>query len=237
MKKIIISDFDDTIYINGVIDKKTVKLIHQFRKHGNLFIIASGSSYPSLIDKLKDSHLEYDYLICDHGCNIIKDNKLIFSEVIAPNIVKELVIYYQLDSKEKVFSVSRDKGVVNLNHGDISKLQIPFPKAGDDFQAMNYIKNKYGNQVNCYCIMHNNAVEIIPGEASKLKAVDKIIKIDRLEHHKIYTIGDGYSDIEMVKKYNGYCVENAVSDLKQISNKIYKCFPDFLSDIVTYKII
>lgn len=237
VKKIIISDFDDTIYINGKIAIKTVELVHQFRSAGNLFIIASGSSYPSLIDKIKDSKLEYDYLICDHGCNIVKNNQLIFSEVIDPVIIKELIAYYKLDKRDNVFAVSKDKGVVSLNHDCISKLQIPFSITGDDFKAKQYMKEKYGDKINCYCIMHNNAVEVISGKASKLKAIDKIIDTEKLNSYEMYTIGDGYSDIEMVQKYHGYCVENAVEDLKQVSKKVYGSFPEFLSEVVTYKII
>lgn len=40
----------------------------------------------------------------------MKNHKLIFSEVIYPNIVKELIVYYKLNSRANVFAVSQDKG-------------------------------------------------------------------------------------------------------------------------------
>lgn len=237
MKKIIISDFDDTIYIHGKINPEIVSLVHQFREDGNLFIIASGSSYPSLIDKISGSNLEYDYLICDHGCNIVKDNNLIFSEVIDQDIVEELITYYKLKNNNKAYAISKDIGVVSLEHPDISKINIPFNQKGDDFKAKEYLTKKYTDRINCYCIMHNNTIEIISGRASKLKAIDKILEIENINSDMIYTIGDGYSDIEMVTKYRGYCVENAVTDLKKVSQKVYSDFSSFISDIISDKII
>lgn len=44
--------------------------------------------------------------------------------------------------------------------------------------------------------MYNNAVEIISGKASKLKAIDKMISMEKLDDYEVYKIVDGYSNIE-----------------------------------------
>ena len=232
MKKIIISDFDDTIYVDKKIDNDSIKLIKQFRENNNLFIIASGSSYPSLINKIHDSGLEYDYLICDHGCNIIKNNKLIYNEIIDKTIIDELVNVYTLKQQGNYFVTSKDIGLVDLNNNEISKMQIEFSNRGEDFEARDYLKEKYGNKINCYCIMHNNRIEIINGNCSKLNAINKIMELEKITDYKIYTIGDGYSDIEMTLKYNGSCVENSVEELKKVSKKVYNSYNEFLNEII-----
>lgn len=232
MKKIIISDFDDTIYVDKKIDNDSIKLIKEFRKNNNLFIIASGSSYPSLINKIQDSGLEYDYLICDHGANIIKNNKLIYSEIIDKTIINELVNIYNLKELDNYFVTSKDIGLVDLTNNEISKMQIEFSNQGEDFEARDYLKEKYGNKINCYCIMHNNRIEIINGNCSKLNAINKIMELENITDYKIYTIGDGYSDIEMTLKYNGYCVENSVEELKKVSKKVYNNYTEFLNEII-----
>ena len=43
----IVSDFDNTLYYHGFIDPKVVLKISEFRKNGNIFVIATGSSYTS----------------------------------------------------------------------------------------------------------------------------------------------------------------------------------------------
>lgn len=233
MKKIIVSDFDDTIYVNQKIEKETVKLIHKFREEGNLLIIATGSSYPSLISKIGNSGLEYDYLICDHGCNIMKDDKLVYYKLIDNNIVSELIESYKLDKADKNFVVSKDQGNVGLDNKEISKIHISFKNKGDDFKAKEELNKKYNGCISVYCLVnYYNSIEVINGKCSKLNAIDKIIKLENLKNTKIYTIGDGYSDIEMVEKYNGFCVKNAVSELKKVSSKIYNNFQEFVIEII-----
>jgi hydroxymethylpyrimidine pyrophosphatase-like HAD family hydrolase len=80
--------------------------------------------------------------------------------------------------------------------------------------------------------MHNNRIEIINGKCSKLNAINKIIELEELKDHPIYTIGDGYSDIEMTLKYNGSCVDNAVEELKKVSEKVYNNYNEFLNEII-----
>ena len=233
MKKIIVSDFDDTIYVNKQIDIDIVKLVHEFRKQGNLFIIATGSSYPSLINKINDSCLEYDYLICDHGCNILKDNKLIYFKLIDNNIVNEIKQNYYIDKNPNNFLISKNLGNVTIDNKEISKIHISFTNKGDDFKIKEELLNKYHNNINVYCLVnYYNSIEIINGQCSKLNAIEKIIELEKLNDYKIYPIGDGYSDIEMVQKYNGYCVSNAVEELKNTSSKIYNDFKEFISEII-----
>lgn len=44
------------------------------------------------------------------------------------------------------------------------------------------------------------------------------MQIEKIDPKKIYTIGDGYSDISMIKKYNGYCMKESVPALLDICN-------------------
>ncbi len=233
MKKIIVSDFDDTIYVNKTIDKDIIRLVHEFRKQGNLFIIATGSSYPSLINKIGNSGLEYDYLICDHGCNILKDMELIYFKLIDNNIVNEIKKVYYTDKNPNNFLISKNIGNVTIDNNEISKIHISFTNKGDDFKKKEELLNKYHNNINVYCLVnYYNSIEIINGECSKLIAIEKIIELENINNYKIYPIGDGYSDIEMVQKYNGYCVSNAVDELKNTSSKIYKDFNEFICAII-----
>jgi len=46
---------------------------------------------------------------------------------------------------------------------------------------------------------------------------DRLLEILKIEKKNVFTIGDGDSDIEMVKEYNGYCMENSVDELKKVA--------------------
>ena len=52
----------------------------------------------------------------------------------------------------------------------------------------------------------------------------------------IYTIGDGYSDIEMIKRFDGYAMENAVNEVKKYAIKEYPSVSNLIEDILEEKI-
>ena len=53
-----------------------------------------------------------------------------------------------------------------------------------------------------------------------------------LDKSNVYTIGDGYSDIKMIKDYNGCCMLESVKELKHFSIKEYNSVSNFISDIL-----
>ena len=48
----------------------------------------------------------------------------------------------------------------------------------------------------------------------------------------VSTIGDGYSDIEMIKDFNGYAIINAVDELKEIAIKEYESVSNLIDEII-----
>ena len=113
MKKIIISDFDDTIYVDKKINNDSIKLIKEFRKNNNLFIIASGSSYPSLLvknvfEKIIDKYGYQEFQAPDSvvlkeidSYSLKNENKIYLATEYTPknNILKE----YFNKNNQKVF--------------------------------------------------------------------------------------------------------------------------------------
>ena len=58
--------------------------------------------------------------------------------------------------------------------------------------------------------------------------------IERLNilQENVYTIGDGYIDIEMIKDFNGYAMVNSVDELKKIAKKECKSVAEFINEII-----
>lgn len=80
-------------------------------------------------------------------------------------------------------------------------------------------------------------LEIISKETDKSKSIKLLSEYVGLSNlSNIYTIGDGYSDISMVKDYNGYAMQNSVSDLKNVANKEYKSVSEMIKAILNNKI-
>lgn len=71
MKKILVSDYDRTFYLNKEGIKKNIETVEKFRKNGNLFVIATGRSFLDFKRKQYKYHFDYDYVILNHGATIL----------------------------------------------------------------------------------------------------------------------------------------------------------------------
>ncbi len=140
-KKIIISDYDQTFYINDEDIERNKVAVSKFEEKGNLFIIATGRSY--------------------------------------------------LDFKNKV-------------------------------EAYN---------INSYYVT-GDSIEIISSKTNKSNAIRLLTQKFKIDDKNIYTIGDGFSDIEMVKDFNGYCMEESVEELKKVAIKEYKSVSELITEVM-----
>ena len=73
-KKIFVSDYDQTFYLNDEDIEKNKIAINEFRKKGNIFVIATGRSYFDFQNKVDEYNLNYDYVIINHGATILDKN-------------------------------------------------------------------------------------------------------------------------------------------------------------------
>ena len=77
MKKVLISDYDQTFYLNDEDIEKNKIYVEKFRKEGNIFVLATGRSYYDMQRKIEQYNIKYDYLIINHGASILDENDLI----------------------------------------------------------------------------------------------------------------------------------------------------------------
>lgn len=89
-KKIIVSDYDETFYINDEDIEKNKIAVREFEQKGNLFIIATGRSYLDFKNKVKDYHINYNYVILNHGATIIdRNDNIIYNFPIDNEVIKK----------------------------------------------------------------------------------------------------------------------------------------------------
>ena len=72
MRKILVSDYDQTFYLNDEDIEKNKKSVEEFRKKGNIFVFATGRSYFDFMNKAEQYKLKWDYLIINHGATILE---------------------------------------------------------------------------------------------------------------------------------------------------------------------
>lgn len=78
------------------------------------------------------------------------------------------------------------------------------------------LEEKYGDILNIYYVS-GNSIEIISKNTNKSKAIKLLSEKLKIGQDEIFTVGDGYSDIQMVKDYKGYAMKESVAELKKIA--------------------
>lgn len=233
-KKVLVVDYDRTLYVNNIDILKNIEKINDFRKNGNIFIIATGRTYSSLKKEIDKYNIKYDYLILNHGALVIKeDNTALFHYNINKDILLD-INKYLIDLKSKnIFYSYYLNDTDDINNPNISKITAKFSSNKDSFkEVIKPLVEKYNNTLNIY-FTQKYEVEIISKETNKSQALNLLMKKANFNKENIYTIGDSYTDIEMIKDYNGACMENSIDILKNNKNILkYKSVSDYIDKIL-----
>lgn len=233
-KKVLVVDYDRTLFINNNDMLNNIKAINNFRSKGNIFVIATGRTYSSLKKEIDKHKIQYDYLILNHGALVIKnDNTALFHYKIDKSILLDVNDYLTKLKAKNIFYSYYLEDTNDINNPDISKLTAKFSSSLDNFKEiiMNIIK-KYNNALNIY-FTQNFEIEIISKDTNKSQALNLLMKKANFKKENIYTIGDSYTDIEMIKDYNGSCMDNSIDILKNNKNIVkYKSVSDYINKIL-----
>ena len=217
-KKIFVSDYDQTFYLNDEDIEKNKIAINEFRKKGNIFVIATGRSYFDFQNKVDEYNLNYDYVIINHGATILdKNNNILINFPIKNEIIPHIKNDLQLEKSIKGFCCSGLESRVDFNHKSLTKINVRYNSKEEAMKINDNINAKYFEFVNSYYVTINS-LEIISNKTNKSKA-------------DVYTIGDGYSDIEMVKNFNGYAMKKSVDELKKMAKKEYDSVSELINEI------
>lgn len=233
MKKILVSDYDNTFYINDTDIKNNIDKVNKFRNKNNIFVIATGRSYYDFNRKLKEYPMKFDYLIINQGATILDSNGLIIDNYAIDNNIKdELIIDLELNDQDTMFACSLLESRVSIKNSDITKIHKKYDTLEEAKKANEQINRKYQNYIISYLITSNNAIEIISSKTNKANAIKKLANLESITEENIFTIGDSYNDIEMISSFNGYCVKNAENEIKKISKKEYISVSELIKELL-----
>lgn len=224
MKKIVFSDYDGTLDTSQEDIIKNMEAISQFRKNGNLFVIATGRSYLDLKRKLDLYPIPFDYLILNHG-GVILDNK---EEVITASFIPKSIstqiftLAQEHDSIDQIILFDTKEKDVKKITDKLTKIMLKTEEQSVARNLSNKINIQYQNDVKSYVIASkkNYLVEIISIKTDKGKAIKKILEIENIKVEDVFTIGDGANDVEMILKYNGYGMQKSEEIIYKTTNKL-----------------
>lgn len=236
MKKIIVSDYDQTFYINDEDIEINKKMVDKFMNLDNLFVIATGRSYFDFHNKLDIYKFNYNYAVLNHGATIIDCENNILLNISIPNeIILNIKNDLDLEKSVSYFCCSGIESRVDFGHEDLTKINIKYETQDFASKKIEDINTKYKDYVTAYYV-NNNSIEIISKDINKEKAILYLVGLNNVNEENVYTIGDGYSDIGMVKKFNGCCMKKSIREIKEYSIKEYSSVSNMIEDVLDNKI-
>lgn len=214
MRKLLVSDYDGTFFVNKTDMKKNIYDIKKFREEGNIFAFATGNNYENFIKVVEKNDIEYDYLLLDHGSVIVdKDRKLIHSCHINQDAVWSIIEKLHSNQLECTLCSTWKANVDDTS--EVTKISVAIKDLKYAEEITQDINDNYGQFVNAYTMIFDdmNMVEVISSTTDKEKAIEILARKIGIDSDNIYTIGNGYNDIAMIEEFNGYCMEDSVEEL------------------------
>lgn len=233
MKKMLISDYDNTFYLNDNDIKNNIDKVKEFRSKNNIFVIATGRSYYDFNTKLNKYPIKFDYLIINQGATILDANGNIIKNYTIDNVIKDqLINEIELYDQEEMFACSILESRVSIKNNNITKIHKKYDTLEKARNVSKEINKKYQNDIITYLIPSSNSIEIISSKTNKANAIQKIADLEKITKENIFTIGDSYNDIEMIANFNGYCMKNAQDEIKKISKKEYRSVSKLIEELL-----
>lgn len=219
------SDFDGTFSEHGVgVTARSLEAVTRFRSEGGVFGIVTGRCHIDAVNNVAASYKDYlDFVISMNGsAAAFPDGRLIFENLGDVDSLRPLL--------DCIMSV-----------GDVSFIGCA---STDEFVLLGDLEGRvrpedipYFNQVNVGCTSIEQArelaetvgrkfvgqfnplrnvttVDIPPAGITKATGILACAERFGVPKENIYTVGDNFNDIDMIRAFNGCAVANAVDDLK-----------------------
>jgi len=250
-RKILFSDFDGTLFINGKVSEADRDAIRRWRAAGNLFVMASGRNFSSLKEPMARENVDWDFLLCLNGAEAFDaDGERLFEVPIDIRLLPEL--YH---------TIVLDDGWVNVCYGDRGErvctpnssyynadqghfledrlsaftrfTQICTASYGIEgaFEIKNRVLEKFNEYVSAE--VNGSCVDINAKGVNKASGIARLIEIMGIPEEDVYAVGDNFNDLSMLTAYRGYAMENGPVEVQRRTGATTKSIAALIEDILS----
>ena len=251
--KLLASDYDQTLKIDNQIDQETKDLISQFRKAGNLFAIVTGRTLRTIYDELIEFDIEFDFVIASNGAMIVDNKKnILYEKYIDKAIAEQLINFAQenyfpyficsngnqiygkfdLDDPRSIAHKKRHINNIITKEQLLEGNMISMVVRGHDMEHLNKLKKLIDLNFDEYVSSYKNlwVLDVMAKNVSKANGIKEALK--HFNADEVYVIGDDFNDIPMIEPFNGYCVENDLTEVKAVAINQYKDVKSLIKDLL-----
>lgn len=225
MKKLLISDYDNTFFTDEVSILKNIEEVNKFRDKGNIFVIATSRNYISIMEEVKKYNICYDYIFTNLGATIFDNNSnILYSHYIQQ---KDKVIIENVLKNYSLLNITRFGVIENQDKNSNSIIGY---KIKGDIEALEILENRFKLILNNFDILlkrDDNKLFLNEKLNTKEHAIEILLRLfPEYEDYKIITVGDDDVDLNMLKIYDGYRMvrssKNIVKNIVKNISSIYE---------------
>lgn len=226
--KVLISDFDDTLYINEDDVRENAKKIDEFRKNGNIFIISTARNYSAIKKACIKNNIVVDYFFCDIGATMLDFNgKVLYSQCIKEVDRKKIEEILDKYSKEIIINRYGTNDIQEKGKKGVVEYKIK-----GNMKELSKIKQIVDNKIQNIKTQITEDSRFIIHTSTKEEIIEIFMRNRGVKKSSIYTVGDEIDDLEMLKKYNGFRMEHCNQIVREnISNKV-KSVSELINSII-----
>ena len=251
-RKILFSDFDGTLFINGKVSDEDRAAIRRWRAAGNLFAMASGRHLTPLKEHLEREQVEWDFMLCLNGAEAFdhEDNRL-FEVPINIELLPELFHTITLGNGwanvcygargERI----RTENCTDYNHDHVHHSEdylstfsrfTQICSASRDkstagaLEIKDRILARFGDHVSAE--VNGWSIDINAKGVSKASGIARLIDIIDIDADQVYAVGDNYNDLSMLTAYHGCAVANAPEAVRRQTGTTAKSVAELIDRLL-----
>lgn len=249
MRKVFATDYDGTLFQYDTVSKKDLEAIHEFRKQGGLFGIATGRMIASIKAEIIKYDIPVDFLIGINGGVTLNSD---FEEIHSLTIKKDTALNikeYLLEKSATHASISDgyhvySEGFVSeylkvynvpyeeIINNEIKGLYSKFNTVDESRFICDHINEVYGDEVKA--LPNYEYIDIASSQTDKAIALEKYL--ERFKAVDVATAGDAHNDLMMLKKYKGYAMKHGDATIVNQIDKKVRTVHEALQDFMEGKI-
>lgn len=235
--KIAFFDIDGTLIdINKkVISEKILETLSRLKQKGILICLATGRA-PLTLPRFPE--INFDVFLTFNGSYCFNSEKVIFSNPIPVQDVKQLIKNaanigrpVSIATKDRIAANGADQDLVDYFEYAGLKVEV-----SEDFEELlkeeiyqvmtgcrksEYVPMMKGIRQAKITAWWDRAVDIIPADGGKGKAIEKVLAHYHLDKAEAIGFGDGNNDIEMLQSVGtGVAMENGSEQLKAVADDV-----------------
>lgn len=230
--KILCSDFDGTFNYDGI-DAVKSDYVKKWRDAGNKIGLVSGRD-PGFIQSIQNSYdLQFDFIIAYNGGTIIDcKGNIIYNEICNDVDAKVLIAdlfdwgcdFAHLNNEAYLFvrpncADLRD-GEYHLSDisemSDFRQISVQLKNLTETEKVISLITEKYGDVL---CPLQNGiCIDIVPPGVNKASGIYKLMDFYNADYKDIVVVGDSYNDIDMIREFKSYAMENGAEEVKRLAS-------------------